>query len=176
MEWTNRESFCISCHEMRDYLFTEYKRTVHYHNGSGVRATCPDCHVPRDWLHKVERKVMAVNELFHKITGSISSKARFEARREQLGEQVWDEMRQSDSRECRNCHALDTMDPARQSEVAAAQHRKARDQHITCIDCHQGIAHALSEAALDRKHARLKAQGIACRTCHQGMARATDWQ
>jgi len=88
MEWTNRESFCISCHEMRDYLFTEYKRTVHYHNGSGVRATCPDCHVPRDWLHKVERKVMAVNELFHKITGSISSKARFEARREQLGEQV----------------------------------------------------------------------------------------
>ncbi|MFC3119208.1 NapC/NirT family cytochrome c [Jhaorihella thermophila] len=22
---------------------------MHQNNGSGVRATCPDCHVPKDW-------------------------------------------------------------------------------------------------------------------------------
>ncbi|HRE18510.1 MAG TPA: NapC/NirT family cytochrome c, partial [Rhodocyclaceae bacterium] len=45
MEWTNREEFCISCHEMKDNVYQEYRNTIHYSNRSGVRATCPDCHV-----------------------------------------------------------------------------------------------------------------------------------
>ena len=46
MEETNTMEFCISCHEMRDNVYKEYKETVHYQNRSGVRATCSDCHVP----------------------------------------------------------------------------------------------------------------------------------
>ncbi|MBL8484099.1 MAG: NapC/NirT family cytochrome c, partial [Rhodocyclaceae bacterium] len=49
MEWTNREAFCISCHEMEENVFKEYRNTIHYQNRTGVRATCPDCHVPKDW-------------------------------------------------------------------------------------------------------------------------------
>ena len=40
MEWTNREAFCISCHEMEENVFKEYRNTIHYSNRSGVRATC----------------------------------------------------------------------------------------------------------------------------------------
>ena len=57
MEMTNNEQFCISCHEMEDYVFQEYKDTIHYANRTGVRATCPDCHVPKEWHHKVVRKI-----------------------------------------------------------------------------------------------------------------------
>ena len=49
MELTNNETFCISCHEMRDNVYEEYMETMHYSHRTGVRATCPDCHVPREW-------------------------------------------------------------------------------------------------------------------------------
>ena len=70
MEQTNSLAFCTSCHEMRDTVFQEYKETIHYKNRSGVRAACPDCHVPKDWGHKFVRKVQASNELYGKfVTG-----------------------------------------------------------------------------------------------------------
>ena len=59
MEKTNTLAFCISCHEMRDTVYQEYKESVHYSNASGVRAICSDCHVPKDWTHKVVRKIQA---------------------------------------------------------------------------------------------------------------------
>ena len=48
MEATNTLEFCISCHEMRDTVYEEYKQTIHYSNRTGVRAVCSDCHVPKD--------------------------------------------------------------------------------------------------------------------------------
>ena len=39
LELTNTEQFCISCHEMEDNVYQEYKTTIHYANRSGVRAT-----------------------------------------------------------------------------------------------------------------------------------------
>ena len=71
MEATNTEKFCISCHEMKDNVYQEYTNTIHFSNRTGVRATCPDCHVPKDWTHKMIRKIKASNELFHKIIGTI---------------------------------------------------------------------------------------------------------
>jgi cytochrome c-type protein NapC len=59
LEVTNTEAFCISCHEMENYVYQEYKDTIHYNNRTGVRATCPDCHVPKEWAYKMVRKVRA---------------------------------------------------------------------------------------------------------------------
>jgi len=53
MEATNTLEFCVSCHEMEDNVYQEYKPTIHYANRTGVRATCSDCHVPDPWVHKV---------------------------------------------------------------------------------------------------------------------------
>ena len=69
MEATNTLEFCISCHEMKDTVYQEYKKTIHYSNRTGVRAVCSDCHVPKDWVHKIQRKIQASKEVWGKITG-----------------------------------------------------------------------------------------------------------
>ncbi len=61
LEMTNTETFCVSCHEMGTFVYPEYKETIHYSNRTGVRASCPDCHVPRPYFHKLQRKVYATN-------------------------------------------------------------------------------------------------------------------
>ena len=144
MEATNSLDFCTSCHEMRDTVFQEYKETIHYRNRSGVRAACPDCHVPKDWTHKFVRKVQASQELYGKfISGIIDTPEKFESKRMELAEHVWKTMKESDSRECRNCHSWDAMDPSKQHPRARAKMAQAQKDGKTCIDCHKGIAHLL---------------------------------
>lgn len=143
MEMTNNEEFCISCHEMRDYVYEEYKDSIHYSNRTGVRATCPDCHVPKEWTAKVVRKIKATNELFHKMLGTIDTPEKFEAKRLQLARSVWKEMKNNDSHECRNCHDYESMDFTEQGRRSMKQHSKGLDEGQTCIDCHKGIAHSL---------------------------------
>lgn len=62
LEKTNTEEFCVSCHA--DNIVPEYVNTIHDKNRSGVRATCPDCHVPHDWTDKISRKIQASKEVF----------------------------------------------------------------------------------------------------------------
>ena len=145
MELTNTEKFCISCHEMRDFVFEEYKETIHYNNRTGVRATCPDCHVPKEWIYKVRRKIQASNELYHKALGSIDTEEKFEAKRLQLAKNVWATMKETDSRECRNCHSFEFMDLTKQERRSQKRHNKGLKKGQTCIDCHKGIAHELPE-------------------------------
>ena len=148
LEVTNTEAFCISCHEMRDNVYAEYKETIHYRNPAGVRATCPDCHVPKLWVYKVRRKIQASNELYHKVAGTIDTREKFLSHREELAERVWATMKATDSRECRNCHSQASMDLAAQDKNAQKKHTAEymRDNGKTCIDCHQGIAHHLPNA------------------------------
>ena len=145
MEATNNETFCISCHEMRNNVYQEYKETIHYSNRTGVRATCPDCHVPKEWHYKVIRKIQATNELFHKALGSIDTREKFEAKRLKLAKHVWKVMKETDSRECRNCHEYDSMDFTGQGRRAVRRHSKGLEEGETCIDCHKGIAHSLPD-------------------------------
>ena len=145
MEMTNSEEFCISCHEMEDNVFQEYKETIHYSNRTGVRATCPDCHVPKEWHHKVVRKIQASNELLHKALGTIDTREKFEAKRLQLAKNVWRAMENTDSRECRNCHNFEHMDFVEQGRRAVKAHSEGLDAGKTCIDCHKGIAHELPD-------------------------------
>lgn len=145
VEATNTEEFCISCHEMEENVYQEYKNTIHYSNRTGVRAICTDCHVPKDWTYKMIRKIRATNELYHKAIGSINTPEKFEAKRLELAQNVWKTMKETDSRECRNCHGFDYMDYTRQGRRAVEQHQTGFDQGLTCIDCHKGIAHSLPD-------------------------------
>lgn len=167
VELTNTEEFCISCHVMEEYVYREYIQTIHYENPTGVRATCPDCHVPRDWVHKVARKVRASNELFHWLKGTIATREKFDARRIQLARVVWKVMKETDSRECRNCHGFDYMALNDQGPVAARKHREANEEGRTCIECHISIAHKLPEDFLDEAHDRFEREKVACNDCHE---------
>jgi len=141
MEATNTLEFCISCHEMRDNVYVEYKETIHYKNRTGVRAVCSDCHVPKTWGYKMLRKIQASKEVYGKIMGTIDTREKFEAKRLELATHEWERMKKADSRECRNCHSFDGMNPEKQKLRAAKMHKIAQDDKKTCIDCHKGIAH-----------------------------------
>lgn len=145
MDRFNTMDFCISCHEMEQRVFKEYKKTIHYANRTGVRVTCPDCHIPRDWWAKLWRKVKASNELLHKVIGSIDTPEKFEAKRLELAEHVWEYMEEVDSRECRECHSYEAMDFHRQKRDAQEMMEMAMKDNVTCIDCHKGIAHKLPD-------------------------------
>jgi cytochrome c-type protein NapC len=144
MEMTSTLEFCAnSCHEMHDNVYAEYRQTIHYQNRTGVRAVCADCHVPRDWAHKVVRKLKASGELYGHFIGEIDTKEKFEAHRMQLAINEWRQMKASDSRECRNCHSFTAMEAKKQRPAAQKNHVAAQQQGKTCIDCHKGIAHLL---------------------------------
>jgi len=143
MEATNDMEFCISCHEMRDNVFPEYKKTVHYSNRVGIRAICSDCHVPKSWGYKVLRKIAATRELLDKVLGTVDTREKFEARRMAMATSEWERMKASDSRECRNCHTFDAMRKSVDKLAVYGKHMQAKDEGKTCIDCHKGIAHLL---------------------------------
>ena len=136
---TSTEQFCISCHTNDAY--PEFKDTIHDKNRTGVRATCADCHLPRELGPMMIRKVQAAREVWGHFTGHIDTKEKYEKQRHPMAVREWTRMKNNDSQECRNCHDPAGMDPEKQSETARARHAKAKAAGTTCIDCHFGIAH-----------------------------------
>ncbi len=147
MEYTNRSTFCISCHTMQT-PYEELKQTVHFKNRAGLTVQCADCHVassktPTDYTFKAFQKIMAARDVIGQIRGVIDTPEKFEARRLQMAERVWTMMKARDSRECRNCHSFETMDHEKQKDRAIVKHEGAMEDGQTCIECHKGVAHKL---------------------------------
>lgn len=151
LELTNTESFCISCHEMRNTPYEELKGTIHWQNRSGVRATCPDCHVPHDWVPKIIAKIKATKDLYHHLAGTYPTEEAFEEHRMMFAQRVWAAMKESDSKPCRNCHSQHSMDPTRQQAATHVMMMRLAGG-ATCIDCHKGVAHYLPTGAAERGH------------------------
>ena len=160
LELTNTEPFCIGCHEMRDnvYAGAAAARSTS-RNRSGVRANCPDCHVPHDWTDKIARKMQASQ-------GSLGQDLRHDQHAREvrgapaeLAQHEWARLKANDSLECRNCHGFDYMDFTRQSPRAAqaaldaARHRRA-DLH-RLPQGHRAPAAAASRPADERRDAAL---------------------
>jgi|ERR1051326_5266671 cytochrome c-type protein NapC len=144
LEVANTEQFCISCHEMRDNVYQELQGTIHWTNRSGVRATCPDCHVPHAWTLKIARKMQASKEIWGKLFGLIDTRQKFLDLRPTLAQHEWDRMAANHSAECQNCHKPESMDLTKQKDQAATIHKaQLLNGEKSCIDCHKGIAHKL---------------------------------
>jgi len=151
LEKTNTLEFCVSCHSMGSTVYPEYKKSVHYQNRTGVRAECPDCHVPKDFIPKMIAKLKASKDVYHTLIGSVDTREKFEAKRLQMAQRVWDTMKATDSRECRSCHTKSAMNLSLQKQRAQTQHRDAEQNNETCIDCHKGIAHKPVHKALEEQ-------------------------
>lgn len=148
LEATNTETFCVSCHEMESNVYQELMGTIHWTNRSGVRATCPDCHVPHEWTDKIARKMQASKEVWGHLFGTIDTREEFLAHRRTLAEHEWARLKANDSLECRNCHSDQSMDITKQAPRAASAHERFLfTGERTCIDCHKGIAHRLPDMA-----------------------------
>lgn len=144
LEATNTTEFCTSCHTMVTNL-DELKQTVHHSNGFGITVGCADCHVPKSIGPKLWAKFMAAKDVYHEVMGTIDTPEKYEARRWDMANRVWEKMRATDSRECRNCHSFENMDFDYQDRSSAKKHKWAIENGKTCIDCHQGIAHKYPE-------------------------------
>ncbi len=145
LEMTNTEKFCISCHDMRDTVYPELQQTVHWSNNAGVRATCPDCHVPHNWTDKIARKMQASKEVFGHLFGTIDTKEKFEAKRMELAQHEWERFSANGSKECKHCHKYESMKWDEMSPRAQVQMKQAAARDQSCLDCHKGIAHQLPQ-------------------------------
>lgn len=147
LDATNQLDFCISCHSMKMKSYSEYQESVHYKNRVGVRASCADCHVPKEIGPKLLAKFMAYKDTLHEILGTIDTPEKYESQRLAMANRVWAKMKERDSKECRNCHKLEAMNLTEQSKTASKKHAKLIEGNSdkTCVDCHKGIAHKLPE-------------------------------
>lgn len=141
-QYSNTMEFCLSCHEMESTVYQEYKKSPHFQTKAGVRPSCADCHVPyKSWMRMVWHKVGATQELFYHFTGELDTPEKFEAKRLELAQTVWDRMKADDSENCRNCHKTEAWNLDLQKPRARGQHEEAEITGETCIECHKGIAH-----------------------------------
>lgn len=145
MEATNQEQFCLSCHTMKDNLLPELQKTVHWQNRSGVRARCPDCHVPHEFTDKVARKMQASREVLAHLTGQIGTREKFKEHRIVLAQREWARFKANNSKECRNCHDYASMDFSKMRVTSQMMMRSAAERNVGCIECHKGIAHQLPD-------------------------------
>lgn len=157
MEYTNRSEFCTSCHEMT-IPFEELKKTAHFKNRSGATAQCSDCHVassktPTDYMFKAFQKLMAARDVIGHVKGTIDTPEKFEAYRLTMAKRVWERMMERDSKECRNCHNFNNMDPEKQKDRSVVKHEGAQEDGKTCIECHKGIAHKPVQHLLEQENA-----------------------
>lgn len=142
MHYTSTNEFCYGCHVGMDTVVEEYHASPHFKNRTGVLATCADCHIPRETIPKIIAKVKATADVYHKLMGTITLE-NFEEHRPKMAQKVWDYMKETQSRECINCHAFERMDISLQGRRTAKKHTAERIEGKSCIDCHKGVAHAL---------------------------------
>jgi cytochrome c-type protein NapC len=138
---TSTEKFCTSCHEMAENPLVQAEKTLHFQNASGVHASCSDCHVPKEFVPKMIRKVEAAREVWGTLTGIIDTPEKYAAHAPAMKQRELDRLRANDSQECRNCHDTERMLLALQSAKAQKYHRIMIKKDKTCVDCHAGIAH-----------------------------------
>jgi nitrate/TMAO reductase-like tetraheme cytochrome c subunit len=140
---TGTDEFCgTTCHSHDKFVFPEHKESVHYNNRTGVRAMCVDCHVPHHYPEILFYKAKAgVRDAIAEFRGTISTQEKFEKERWRLANNVWEEMREDNSANCRTCHDPAAMDAEAQSKMAVRRHQKFAEGKSTCIDCHTGVAH-----------------------------------
>ncbi|MGR5192851.1 NapC/NirT family cytochrome c [Vibrio rotiferianus] len=144
MEYTNSNAFCYQCHVGMDTIVEEYQQSSHFKNSKGVvAATCSDCHVPREFLAKIELKIRATSDIYHKWKGDITLENFEQEHRPRLAKAVTEEFVSNKSRQCRYCHAIEQMDFEEQGRTVARRHQMMESRGQSCIDCHAGIAHKL---------------------------------
>ena len=150
LEATNTEEFCISCHSMQSKPYQELQKTVHWSNHSGVRATCPDCHVPHNWSRKIARKIEASSDVWGWLFNTVNTSEKFEDKRLEMATREWGRFERDDSLACKGCHDYKSMKWDSMSKLAQKQMKRAAERDQSCVDCHKGIAHTLPDIGTAR--------------------------
>ena len=140
---TGTDQFCgTACHSMQ-WVAKEHQQSIHGASRTGMRATCHDCHIPRDYPELLWYKAAAgTKDVIGEIRGVISTEDKFRQQRMHMANLVWVEYKSNDSRACRGCHEFSSDVLAKQQDTVRALHAPTLDGRATCIDCHKGVGHA----------------------------------
>ncbi len=146
LHYSSSEAFCTSCHEMSAPA-AELAHRVHGSNALGIRATCADCHIPPGFLAGTWRHMTSgLRDSWGHLRSTLGTPEAYAARRLEMAQRVWQDLRADDSAECRSCHTVGAMaaaDHPAQVAIAPEVMHQSLPRSYTCIDCHQGIAHDL---------------------------------
>ena len=136
----SHEVFCSNvCHAM-DNVHQELQKSKHWTTPTGVRATCSDCHVSRRLTFAMLDHFVSTGELFVALTNDFSKPGSFEKFRPDAADRARFQFFESDSKNCRECHAMEAIKPSRvrgQNVHEAA----IRDGTTNCIVCHYNLVH-----------------------------------
>ena len=143
---TGTNEFCGSaCHSMQ-WVAQEYRQSGHAVNRTGVAASCHDCHIPHNYPELLWYKAKAgTKDVIGEIRGVISTEEKFNKERARMAKSVWAEYKETNSANCRTCHAFTKEVIAKQKEAVRPMHETVLAGQATCIDCHKGIAHKAPE-------------------------------
>lgn len=139
---TSTDDFCSNCHSMA-YVVADatYQQSMHRAGPSGVRASCGDCHIPRDNLLRetYAHASQSIKDIYREIRFNFSDPAVWAERRPALTRAVLSRMRDEDSVTCRSCHDAAAIRP--RTAQGRAAHAVASVPGMTCIDCHLNLVH-----------------------------------
>jgi nitrate/TMAO reductase-like tetraheme cytochrome c subunit len=143
---TGTNEFCgNACHSMQ-WVYAEYKKSVHAVNRTGVNAGCHDCHIPREYPQLLFYKAKAgIKDIIGEIRGVIATEELFKKERPRMAKDVWEEYKENNSKQCRNCHQFTPEIIKAQKDFVQPMHQQVLAGQGTCIDCHKGIAHTSPE-------------------------------
>jgi nitrate/TMAO reductase-like tetraheme cytochrome c subunit len=150
---TSSTNFCATaCHSMQ-WAAAAYERGPHYTTSYGVRAGCADCHIPYEdrpatplqyvfgtlWTKGIDGS----HDIYAKLIGTISDRARWEANRPRLTAEAEAFFRSTNSVTCQGCHKLDAFSPTgRSAFMANAVHSGLINAAtVDCLKCHSGVGH-----------------------------------
>jgi len=139
---TGTNEFCSgACHSMQ-WVGKEYAQSGHGVNETGIRASCHDCHIPDHYPKLLWYKAKAgIKDAIGEARGVIDTEEKFKKERLRLAKEVWAEFKETNSENCRHCHAFSPAVVAKQKDFVQPLHQQVLDKTATCIDCHKGIAH-----------------------------------
>lgn len=144
------DAWCVYCHGEREYLPTARMSFTKIHPDEpeeGVMpARCVDCHLPEGFWAST-----------YAYTHYLSATDLFGHFRDREGERsgdwipmsaarayrVRDRLFEYDSITCRSCHIEEEIKPKRKRGQRA--HKKALENHETCIECHDNLVHRYIE-------------------------------
>ncbi len=133
---TGDHEFCTACHSHAP-IGSSYREDLHGgNNPSGWRASCSDCHIPRDnalhylWvkgIHGVVDPTMEILKDSHAID--------WHGNRERRAEYVYDSG-------CLGCHRYLEEKSEANSKAFLPHRRYFSSEDLTCVECHPQVGHA----------------------------------
>ena len=147
---TSTNEFCTgACHSMQ-WSSAAYKRSIHYSNSLGLRATCADCHIPHHTGHAnplqylelmVFKAKIGLRDAIAEMQGVISTREKWEQERPRLAREVEQWIRDTNSITCQNCHDLSALGGDYSALTKMIHADLVHAKVVDCLKCHHHVGH-----------------------------------